>query len=124
AASARCSGRSAVPVRTCAAEMKPERAANSVCSLPNQTPACRGLVTFNFAGSGQARSRLGEGWGGGSFSDAPVVPHRATPTPNPSPQGGGERTECAGAACLIEVCYKALSGRRSSSTAEQSLRKR
>src|SRR5262249_22288966 len=32
---------------------------------PNQTPACRGLVTLRLAGSGQARSRLGEGWGGG-----------------------------------------------------------
>src|SRR5262249_26910182 len=28
---------------------------------PNQTLACRGLVTFTMAGSGQARSRLGEG---------------------------------------------------------------
>ena len=29
--------------------------------LPNQTPACRGLVILRFAGSGQARSRLGRG---------------------------------------------------------------
>src|SRR5262249_42034670 len=28
---------------------------------PNQTPACWGLVTSKFAGSGQARSRPGEG---------------------------------------------------------------
>jgi 2-furoyl-CoA dehydrogenase 2Fe-2S iron sulfur subunit len=33
---------------------------------PNQTPARRGLVTSKVAGSGQARSRPGEGWGGGS----------------------------------------------------------
>jgi ATP-dependent helicase Lhr and Lhr-like helicase len=38
---------------------------------------------------------LGEGGGGGWRSDATVVPHRTTPTPNPSPQGGGERTESA-----------------------------
>src|SRR5467141_1076934 len=45
-------------------------AARSV-TLPSQTPACRGLVTLRFAGSGQARSRLsrglgwvGLGWGG------------------------------------------------------------
>jgi hypothetical protein len=62
---------------------------------PNQTPACRGLVTFKFAGSGQARSRLGEGWGGGWCGDAPTLPHTTTPTPNPSPQGGGECTEFA-----------------------------
>src|SRR5260370_15156892 len=34
-------------------------AADSVCSPPTQTPACRGLSTFKFAGSGQARSRRG-----------------------------------------------------------------
>ena len=35
----------------------------------------------------------GEGWGGGSLGEARAVPHSATPTPNPSPQGGGERRE-------------------------------
>jgi ATP-dependent helicase HrpB len=39
---------------------------------------------------------VGEGWGGGWRSDAAVVPHRTTPTPNPSPQGGGERREPSG----------------------------
>src|ERR1700687_3137421 len=34
-----------------------ERQARSAPS-PNQTPACRGLVTHRIAGSGQARSRL------------------------------------------------------------------
>ncbi len=34
-----------------------------------------------------------QGWGSGEFAEvAPAVPHRATPTPNPSPQGGGEQT--------------------------------
>src|SRR5262245_55287416 len=37
--------------------------------------------------------RAGEG---GSAGDAPALPHATSPTPNPSPQGGGERTECAG----------------------------
>src|SRR5215471_2529715 len=39
---------------------------------------------------------VGEGWGGGSCDVSHVPPprfHRATPTPNPSPQGGGEHTE-------------------------------
>jgi ATP-dependent helicase HrpB len=36
---------------------------------------------------------VGEGWGGGSFGDAPKVLDRATPTPHPSPQGGGEWRE-------------------------------
>jgi itaconate CoA-transferase len=43
---------------------------------------------------------VGEGWGGGSFSDARTVPHRTTPTPNPSPQGGGEHTEFLAPACI------------------------
>src|SRR5712692_5249733 len=40
----------------------------------------------------------GEGWGGGWFGDARLVPYNATPTPNPSPQGGGELTELAATA--------------------------
>ena len=43
-------------VRLC---LKHFSATHSARPLPNQTPACRGLVTFKFAGSGQARSRLG-----------------------------------------------------------------
>src|SRR5262249_49435778 len=38
---------------------------------------------------------VGEGWGGGWCGGAPRLPHMRTPTPNPSPQGGGERTESA-----------------------------
>jgi hypothetical protein len=40
--------------------------------------------------------RAGEG---GSCGDARALLHRATPTPNPSPQGGGERTERAATFC-------------------------
>src|SRR5690348_8930929 len=41
--------------------------------------------------TGRAPSPLaGEGWGGGWCEDTNVVP-RGTPTPDPSPQGGGER---------------------------------
>ncbi len=39
---------------------------------------------------------VGEGWGGGWPGGAQMGPpgnHRTTPTPNPSPQGGGEHTE-------------------------------
>jgi O-antigen biosynthesis protein len=35
---------------------------------------------------------VGEGRGGGSGGYAGEVPHLATPTPDPSPQGGGEKT--------------------------------
>ena len=58
---------------------------------------------LKFAGSGQARSRLGEGWGGGWYGEMTVAPfakNRATPTPNPSPQGGGECTEYAALTCF------------------------
>jgi itaconate CoA-transferase len=43
---------------------------------------------------------VGEGWGGGWRGDAPILPHTTTPTPNPSPQGGGERTECGAQASI------------------------
>src|SRR5262249_33164870 len=55
---------------------------------PSQTPACRGLVTFKFAGSGQARSRLGEGWGGGWCGGCTDLAPHNDPHPYPSPQGG------------------------------------
>src|SRR6266545_435656 len=45
---------------------------------------------------------VGEGWGGGWCSETPVAPpanHCATPTPNPSPQGGGEE------AVVRAVCH-------------------
>src|SRR5262245_47531073 len=59
---------------------------------PNQTPACRGLVTLRLAGSGQARSRLGRGGEGVSGH----VLSFCVPPPYPSPvNGGGERTEFA-----------------------------
>src|SRR4051812_20283838 len=37
---------------------------------------------------------VGEGWGGGSLLLHEICPPTTTPTPNPSPQGGGECTEC------------------------------
>ena len=37
---------------------------------------------------------VGEGWGGGWLRETEFVSH-ITPTPNPSPQGGGEQTEFA-----------------------------
>jgi G3E family GTPase len=39
---------------------------------------------------------VGEGRGGGSGLLAPKVPTRATPTPDPSPQGGGEQAGAVG----------------------------
>src|SRR6185295_12818980 len=38
---------------------------------------------------------VGEGWGGGWRGDARTSLRKTTPTPNPSPQGGGEHTELA-----------------------------
>jgi ATP-dependent helicase HrpB len=44
--------------------------------------------------NGSAPSPLvGEGWGGGSVIGATSIKDRTTPTPDPSPQGGGERRE-------------------------------
>src|SRR5262249_27859981 len=40
--------------------------------------------------------RVGEGGCG----DAPTLPYPITPTPNPSPQGGGEQTESAARGCF------------------------
>src|SRR5437868_3569295 len=79
-------------VRLC---LKQCSAAYLVCSLPNQTPACRGLVTLRSAGSGQARSRLGRGWGWGScglFAGGATVIFTAPPPSPPLPhKGGGSR---------------------------------
>ena len=60
---------------------------------PTQTPACRGLGTLKFARSGQARSRLGEGWGGGEYA-------LKMPPPYPSPASQRGRTEYAARACF------------------------
>ena len=43
----------------------------------------------------------GEGWGGGSEFGEPPAHQWTTPTPNPSPQGGGEQTECGERAVRI-----------------------
>src|SRR5262245_65293498 len=74
--------------------------------LPNQTPACVGLVTLRFAGSGQARSRLGRGWGWGSCNSfaggATVVsPHHPPPHPSPTRGEGADRV-CG--ALVAECC--------------------
>src|SRR5262250_3052744 len=60
---------------------------------PNQIPACRGLVTLRFAGSGQARSRLGEGRGGG-WCDGAQHRHIAGPPPLTPPHKGEGNRSC------------------------------
>src|SRR6266446_10111169 len=58
-----------------------EQAACSVCSPPQPNPGLPGFGHLRFAGSGQARSRLGRGWGWGSMlGHAPRVT-TWTPTP-------------------------------------------
>jgi len=58
-------------------------------------PATCALVETGEAiacGTGPAPSPLvGEGWGGGSGNRCTDVPRGTTPTPDPSPQGGGEK---------------------------------
>src|SRR5262245_18613448 len=41
---------------------------------------------------------VGEGWGGGSLLLHEMRPLHSTPTPNPSPQGGGEPRRARGTA--------------------------
>src|SRR5262252_107043 len=53
------------------------------------------------------RFRLGESWGGGSGSSGGEVLHASTPTPDPSPQGGGE--ECGGRALIDWLACRASS---------------
>src|SRR5262245_44970104 len=55
---------------------------SSVCSLPPSRVE-----------DARKRADAGGGLGRGVERLAPVVPDRTTPTPNPSPQGGGEHTE-------------------------------
>ncbi len=43
---------------------------------------------------------VGEGWGGGWRVWQQWCVNRTTPTPNPSPQGGGERTQCVALFCV------------------------
>src|SRR5262249_8000202 len=43
---------------------------------------------------------VGEGWGGGGRGGAPIPPRTTTRTANPSPQGGGEYTECGAQASI------------------------
>src|SRR5262249_7165753 len=83
--------------RGAATQMKDGRATcyapHTRCApLPNQTPACQGLVTLRFAGSGQARSRLGRGWGGGVLQRITALPppRRFAPT---LPTRGRAKTE-------------------------------
>jgi hypothetical protein len=69
-----------------------------------RSPARPGLarVASYLAQVGQARLALGEGWGGGSLLLHEMGPLTTTPTPNPSPQGGGEQTEYAAIACMLK----------------------
>src|SRR5213593_4140771 len=71
--------------------MESVRAAISVCSLPP-------------CGGGLGRGVVHVGNEGAAI---------ATPTPNPSPQGGGERTECAALFCVEDkpACSKSITGR-------------
>src|SRR5947209_7323917 len=59
-------------------------------SAPSPTELGPARVPHHGAQVGQARLASGEGRGGGSELEAPRSPHRTTPTPDPSPQGGGE----------------------------------
>src|SRR5438477_10538255 len=61
----------------------------SLVELSTHSPRIRSAPSpYSPSKTGVNALMTGEGWGGGSGSDAPEVPHRATPTPDPSPQGG------------------------------------
>jgi hypothetical protein len=53
----------------------------------------------------------GEGWGGGSSDCVSAVPHLTTPTPDPSPQGGGEQK----AALVRRAAVRNVTNERASS---------
>src|SRR5216683_2040982 len=70
-------------------------------STSRPAPSCRWSEVFSLLVFGEGnciwhnRSApsplVGEGRGGGSGDVAQQVPHSTTPTPDPSPQGGGEK---------------------------------
>src|SRR5580704_10824096 len=68
--------------------------------LPPPTQPGLAPVAHYDAQVGQARLAVGEGRGGGWPSLATLMPYLTTPTPNPSPQGGGARTACAARLCV------------------------
>jgi adenylate cyclase len=53
---------------------------------------------------------VGEGWGGGSGAFGTDVPHGSTPTPNPSPQGGGELASVRDRPSVAVLPFVNLSG--------------
>jgi len=61
-------------------------------SAPSPTEPGLARAPHHIAQVGQARLAAGEGWGGGYAANSEFA---VTPTPIPSPQGGGERTEPA-----------------------------
>src|SRR5262249_33960553 len=51
--------------------------------------------------AGGAALRWGRaGWGVAARENGAALPDCTTPTPNPSPQGGGELTECVARSCI------------------------
>src|SRR5262249_58936755 len=62
-------------------------------STPSPTRPGLARVASFLAQVGQARRALGEGWGGGSLLLPETRQPTSTPTPDLSPQGGGEATE-------------------------------
>src|SRR5262249_3777952 len=83
---------------------------------PNQTPACRGLVTFGLPEAGKPAA----GWGrGGGAVWQRVHANLATPTPNPSHKGEGSAPQCAAPWCLKHKRgYRSRVMRTSSSAAK------
>jgi cobaltochelatase CobN len=78
----------------------------------------QGEVIENCAAPSSPSPLVGEGRGGGSRGHGQRMPHLATPTPDPSPQGGGEKCCIAGDEFLLCVAAEraaviaALDGRR------------
>src|SRR5262249_22944491 len=69
-------------------------ATSSVCSLPPTKPRPAGVWSLLISGRKRASPQPpGGGLGRGVTRDARALLHPTTPTPNPSPQGGGEHIE-------------------------------
>src|SRR5262249_30291548 len=67
-------------------------------ALRESGPAANSVLTLPLVGRVGAKRR-GGGWRG----DARALPHSRIPTPNPSPQGGGESTDCVALACFTKA---------------------
>jgi error-prone DNA polymerase len=61
-------------------------------------------------GSVSSLPPCGGGLGWGVVRSGTTAPNRTTPTPNPSPQGGGEQTEFVARECAVRLGFRQIQG--------------